>query len=382
MPGAMRLDLPTPDANAAAHSARLVELVRKRIVAARGFLPFDVYMRLALYAPGLGYYAAGARKFGAAGDFVTAPELSPWFARALATQVAQVLRASHATVLEFGAGSGALAAELLPALDALGAAPDSYLILETSPDLRERQRERLATFGARVQWIDTPPAAFEGCALANEVLDAMPVTVFERRAGATLERGVSLTGDDTLIGAARPATADLTRDVAALEAEAGPWPADYMSEIGYAARAWMRGAADWLARGVLLAIDYGFPAREFYHPQRSRGTLVAHYRHHAVDDPFLWPGLADLTAHVDFSAMAEAAHGAGLEVLGYASQARFLLDCDLPSLLEAASPVERVAAHRLISEAEMGELFKVLAVGRGVDFDLVGFASGDRRGRL
>ena len=378
----MRLALPTPDAHAAAHSARLAELVRQRIVAARGFLPFDEYMQLALYAPGLGYYAAGARKFGAEGDFVTAPELSPWFARALATQVAQVLRASRPTVLEFGAGSGALAGELLPALDALGAAPDRYFILETSPDLRERQRERLAAFGARVQWIDAPPAAFEGCALANEVLDAMPVTVFERRAGVTLERGVSLTGEGAMIGAARPANARLAGDVAALEAEAGAWPADYVSELGYVARAWMRGVAEWLARGVLLAIDYGFPAREFYHPQRSRGTLVAHYRHHAVDDPFLWPGLADLTAHVDFSAMAEAAHGAGLEVLGYATQARFLLDCGLPALLQAASPADRVAAHRLISEAEMGELFKVLAVGRGVDVDLVGFASGDRRGRL
>ncbi|HOX90330.1 MAG TPA: SAM-dependent methyltransferase [Burkholderiaceae bacterium] len=378
----MRLALPTPDADAAAHSARLVARVREHIVAARGFLPFDQYMQLALYAPGLGYYTAGARKFGAAGDFVTAPELSPWFARALAVQVAQVLRAAGPTVLEFGAGSGALAAQLLPALDALGAAPSRYLILEPSPELRERQRERLAAFGARVAWIDAPPAAFAGCALANEVLDAMPVTAFERRAGATLERGVSLTGEDALILAARPAPAALAADVAALEAESGPWPADYASEIGYPARAWMRGVADWLARGVLLAIDYGFPAREFYHPQRVRGTLVAHYRHHAVDDPLLWPGLADLTAHVDFSAMAEAAHGAGLEVLGYATQARFLLDCGLPALLESATAAERVAAHRLISEAEMGELFKVLAVGRGVDLDLLGFASGDRRGRL
>lgn len=378
----MRLALPTPDADAAAHSAQLVALVRERIVAARGFLPFDQYMQLALYAPGLGYYAAGARKFGAAGDFVTAPELSPWFGRALAVQVAQVLREAGPTVLEFGAGSGALAAELLPALDALDAAPERYLILETSPDLRERQRERLAAFGARVAWIDAPPAGFIGCAIANEVLDAMPVSVFERRAGATLERGVSLTGEDALIVAARPANAALAADVAALESESGPWPADYVSEIGYPARAWMRSVADWLARGVLLVIDYGFPARELYHPQRHRGTLMAHYRHHAVDDPLLWPGLADLTTHVDFSAMAEAAHGAGLDVLGYATQARFLLDCGLPALLEQANAAERVAAHRLISEAEMGELFKVLAVGRGVDVDLVGFATGDRRGRL
>lgn len=378
----MRLALPTPDADAAAHSARLVQLVRRRIVAARGFLPFAEYMQLALYAPGLGYYAAGTRKFGAAGDFVTAPELSPWFARALAAQVAQVLRASGPHVLEFGAGSGALAEQLLPALDALGAAPSRYLILETSPDLRERQRERLAAFGTRVQWIDAPPAAFEGCALANEVLDAMPVTVFERCAGATLERGVSLSSEGALVGAARPAAAELAQAMAALEAEAGPWPEDYVSEIGYCARAWMHDVAGWMAHGVLLVIDYGFPAREFYHPQRSRGTLVAHYRHHAVDDPFLWPGLADLTAHVDFSAMAEAAHSAGLDVLGYATQARFLLDCGLATLLGDASPAERAAAHRLISEAEMGELFKVLAVGRGVDLDLVGFASGDRRGRL
>lgn len=378
----MRLALPTPDADAAAHSARLVQLVRRRIVAARGFLPFAEYMQLALYAPGLGYYAAGTRKFGAAGDFVTAPELSPWFARALAAQVAQVLGASGPHVLEFGAGSGALAEQLLPALDALGAAPSRYLILETSPDLRERQRERLAAFGTRVQWIDAPPAAFEGCALANEVLDAMPVTVFERCAGATLERGVSLSSEGALVGAARPAAAELAQAMAALEAEAGPWPEDYVSEIGYCARAWMHDVAGWMAHGVLLVIDYGFPAREFYHPQRSRGTLVAHYRHHAVDDPFLWPGLADLTAHVDFSAMAEAAHSAGLDVLGYATQARFLLDCGLATLLGDASPAERAAAHRLISEAEMGELFKVLAVGRGVDLDLVGFASGDRRGRL
>jgi SAM-dependent MidA family methyltransferase len=375
--------LPSPDPVAADHSARLQRSIVEAIRASGGWIRFDRYMELALYAPGLGYYAAGARKFGDAatgGDFVTAPEISPLFASALATQVVQVFAHTPARIVEFGAGSGVLARDLLDALAARGVAVERYSIVELSPDLAARQRALLA--GRGVEWLTAPPRGLDGVMLANEVLDVMPVRLFVMRGRMPRERGVGLQGDSLALVEC-DADPELRDAVAAIEREVGALPDGYGSEIGFAGQAWMRSAADWLARGVLLAIDYGFPRREYYHPQRLMGTLMCHYRHRAHADPLWLPGLNDITAHVDFSAMADAAHATGLEVLGYTTQAHFLLNCGLLDQLGAGHSLKRAnEAQRLLSEAEMGELFKVLAVGRGVDEPLVGFARGDRLARL
>jgi SAM-dependent MidA family methyltransferase len=371
--------MPAPSAEALAHSERVAVRIRAEIDTAGGWIGFDRYMELALYAPGLGYYSAGARKFGVGGeggDFVTAPEISPLFAQALAAQVAQVLQLTAPCIVEFGAGTGRLARDLLAALDARGVAVQRYDIVELSADLRERQRALVAD--ARVRWLDAPPQDASGVFLANEVLDVMPARLFVRERGATFERGVVLR-DGALAFATRPADAVLAEAVAAVESEVGALADGYGSELGLVAHGWMRSAAQWLARGVLLAIDYGFPRREYYHPQRLMGTLMCHYRHHAHADPLWLPGLNDITAHIDFTAMAQAAHEGGLDVLGYTTQAHFLLNCGLLDTLQrAGTPQAANAAHRLISEAEMGELFKVLAVGRGIDAPLLGFARGDR----
>ncbi|HET9023894.1 MAG TPA: SAM-dependent methyltransferase [Burkholderiaceae bacterium] len=375
--------LPPPDPAAADHSARLQRAIVEAIRATDGWIRFDRYMELALYTPGLGYYAAGARKFGdwaAGGDFVTAPEISPLFASALATQVAQVFAHTPAHIVEFGAGSGVLARDLLDALAARGIAVARYAIVELSPDLAARQRVLLE--GRGVEWLTAPPRRFEGVMLANEVLDVMPVRLFVMRGRLPRERGVGLQGD-ALTWVDRDADAELRDAVSAIEREVGELPDGYGSEINFAGRAWMRSVADWLARGVLFAIDYGFPRREYYHPQRLMGTLMCHYRHHAHADPLWLPGLNDITAHVDFTAMADAAHAAELAVLGYTTQAHFLMNCGLLDQLGAGhSPRRANEVQRLLSEAEMGELFKVLAVGRGVREPLVGFARGDRLARL
>jgi SAM-dependent MidA family methyltransferase len=375
--------LPPPEPLAAEHSARLFTVIAAAIRAAGGWIGFDRYMELALYAPGLGYYAAGARKLGdsaAGGDFVTAPEISPLFATAIATQVEQAFEHVPACIVEFGAGSGVLARDLLAALSARGVVVQRYSIVELSPDLVDRQHALLR--GHSVEWLSAPPEGFEGLMLANEVLDVMPVRLFVKRGGGTHERGVSLQ-DDRLVFAEREAVVELRAAVAAVERVVGPLPEGYGSEIGLAAAAWMRSAARWLAHGLLLAIDYGFPRHEYYHPQRLMGTLMCHYRHHAHADPLWLPGLNDITAHVDFSAIADAAHGAGLDVLGYTTQAHFLMNCGLLERLSAEhSPRRANEVQRLLSEAEMGELFKVLAVGRGLAPPLIGFARGDRTDRL
>jgi len=362
-----------------AHSERVAALIRAEIGAAGGWIGFDHYMELALYAPGLGYYAAGARKFGGGpegGDFVTAPEISPLFAQALAAQVAQVFEHASPQIVEFGAGTGRLARDLIAALDARDMAVERYGIVELSPDLRERQRQLLPD--TRVHWLDSPPRDFSGVIIANEVLDGMPVRLFGRERGALVERGLAL-HDGVLAFASRPADAALAAAVAEVETEVGTLAEGYGSEIGLVARGWMRSAGHWLARGALLAVDYGFPCREYYHPQRLMGTLMCHYRNHAHADPLWLPGLNDITAHVDFTTMAQAAQDGGLDVLGYTTQAHFLLNCGLLDLVRQAGTAQAAnAAHRLVSEAEMGELVKVLAVGRGIDARLLGFSLGDR----
>jgi len=376
--------LPEPDADASAISRRLLDHIAKEIERAGGWLPFDRYMALALYTPGLGYYSGGARKFGAAGDFVTAPELSPLFAQCLATQLEQIMAASAPRLLEAGAGSGILAADLLLELERLGALPERYDILELSGELRARQQEairaRVPHLAARVVWLDALPDSFSGALIANELLDALPVHLVAWREDGIFERGVRRAADGRLAWEERPATGALLAVSQGLTFVRPP----YVSEIALAARAWV---AEWgriLQKGALLLIDYGFPRHELYHPQRADGTLMCHYRHHAHGDPFWLPGLNDITAHVDFTAMAEAGHEAGLDVLGYTSQAQFLLNCGLAPLLEAQQDdgaryaALASGAQKLISPAEMGELFKVLALGKGIDEALLGFARGDR----
>ncbi len=379
--------LPAPSPDAAAHSAHLLRHVADLLDAAGGWIGFDRYMEAVLYAPGLGYYTAGARKLGdaaAGGDFVTAPEISPLFAQALAAQLAQLFTQVPARILEFGAGSGALAHDLIAALRARGIETERYAIVEVSADLAQRQRRLLAHEPA-VQWLAAPPAGFAGAIVANEVLDVLPVRLFVRGAAAIFERGVAVQ-EGRLRLEDRPAPADLAQAVAAIEAEAGALPAGYCSEWSPLAAAWTASLAPVLAHGLALIIDYGFPRREYYHPQRLMGTLMCHYRHHAHADPLWLPGLNDVTAHVDFTAVADAAHAAGLEVRGYTTQAHFLLNCGLLDRVQAQPAAERPraagAAQRLVSEAEMGELFKVLALGRGVDLPLAGFARGDRLHRL
>lgn len=375
--------LPTPSDDAQTASRELCARIAAAIEAAGGWISFARYQELALYEHGLGYYAGGSRKFGADGDFVTAPELTPLFGFALARQVAQVLQASVPVVLEAGAGSGRLAADLLRGLEALGALPERYLILELSGELRARQRETIAreapAFVGRVEWLDAMPEAFSGCIVANELLDAMPVQVLAWRDAGLMERGVAIDADGRFVWSERTADERL-RELAAELPVAGP----YVSEVSPIARAWV---AEWgrrLQRGALILIDYGLPRHEYYHPQRSSGTLRCHYRHRSHDNPFWWPGLSDITTHVDFTAVAEAAHGAGLDVLGYTTQATFLMNCGIGELLTArqaeGGDVAKAlgAVQVLLAPGEMGELFKVLACGRGIDAPLTGFQRGDR----
>jgi SAM-dependent MidA family methyltransferase len=391
-----RAPAPTPDeapggADAIAHSRELVGRIAEEIEAAGGWIPFDRFMQRALYEPGLGYYAAKPGKIGPQGDFVTAPEISPLFARALAAQVRDVFEQAPPHVLEFGAGSGMLAAELIAQLGRLGAAPKSYRIVELSADLKAEQRARLntgkdgadAASTTTVQWLDVPPDDFEGVIIANEVLDVMPAKLFAQRGGVTFEQGVQIENGALRI-TERRAGPELTEVVACIENDVGPLPEGYASEAGLVASAWVATLGHWLKRGLALLIDYGFPRHEYYHPQRAMGTLMCHFRHRAHSDPLWLPGLNDITTHVDFTAIARAARNAGLDLLGYTSQARFLLDCGLLDLLREAPTGESstVAALRLLSEAEMGELLKVMALGRGIRAPLRGFASGDRSHRL
>jgi len=388
-------NLPALAPAAQEHSAAAAAHLRATIAAHGGWLSFDHWMAQALYAPGLGYYAAGNVKLAdadgdvraPAGDFVTAPQLTPLFARTLARQAAQVLRQTQTdAVMEFGAGTGALAEGVLRELDAMGLAQTRYLILEVSADLRARQAERLAAFGDRVQWLDALPQAFAGCVLANEVLDAMPVSIFRwSDAGEVLERGVAVDASQGFVWQDRPAPPALAAAVAARM----PALPGYVSEINLQGEAWIAAMGGWLERGAALLVDYGFPRSEYYHPQRAGGTLMCHLRHHAHGDPFTAPGLQDITAHVDFTAMADAALEAGLQVLGYTSQARFLMNAGLMELLAQLDPsdVQQYAqavapVQKLLSESEMGELFKVLAVGRGITEPLAGFSRGDRLGKL
>ena len=379
-----RQALPPPTAEEQAHSDRLVRLIVDEIAASDGKISFARFMELALYAPGLGYYVAGKYKFGAQGDFVTAPEIGSLFARCLAHQCQTILtNMEGGDILEVGAGSGVLAADLLLVLEAADALPEHYFILELSADLCERQAEMLLQKAPhlvdRVHWLDALPDSFRGIVLANELLDATPVERFRVTESGLNQIHVAWE-NNRFVWQEQPI--DTTIQLPTL-------PVGYVSEINLHAEAWVRSLGDILKQGVILLIDYGFPRAEFYHPQRSQGTLMCHYQHRAHDDPFILVGLQDITAHVDFTAMAEAGTDAGLSLLGYTSQAAFLLGNNLDQIVAVSDPND-VRKHleltqqikKLTLPHEMGELFKVMALGRGMKEPLRGFSVQDRRGRL
>jgi len=379
--------LPKPSSDAQAYSDALKRRIGDEIEAAGGWIGFERFMELALYAPGMGYYSGGAHKFGAAGDFVTAPEISSLFSQTLAVQVAQVMALSAPKIIEVGAGSGRLAADMLLELERCSALPEHYHILELSGELRERQRASIAQCAphllARVDWLDRLPEHFDGVVLANELLDAMPVALVVWDDAMILGRGVCWANGE-FDWQDRPAKGRVRERAQAL-ADEYVLPPGYLSEINLAAADWTAAWGRILGRGALVLIDYGFPRHEYYHEQRDTGTLMCHYRHQAHGEPFYLPGLQDITAHVDFTAIVEAGFDAGLELLGYTTQASFLLNCGLPEILgrtPADDPKRYLpqarAAQKLISPAEMGDLFKVIALGKGIDATLVGFAENDR----
>lgn len=387
-----RNELPAPGSEAQAHSDRLREHIHRLLAAADGALPFDQFMQAALYTPGLGYYTAGLQKFGAEGDFVTAPELSGLFSRCLARQCAEVMRPlGHSDILEAGAGSGIMAATLLDELARGDCLPDAYFILELSPELRQRQQqtltEQVPNLLPRVRWLDElPQAGFRGVVLGNEVLDAMPVKRFRIEHGEVSELCVGLR-DGRFAWCSCAPDEELRRTVKLIEQGTGSrFVEGYVSEVNLAAQAWITSIANLLDAGMLLLIDYGFPRHEFYHAQRSEGTLMCHYRHRAHADPFRFVGLQDITAHVDFTAVAEAGTDAGLDLLGFTTQAHFLLGLGIEQLLADADEDRRITLaqqlKQLVLPSEMGELFKVLALGKRVKLPLSGFSLQDHRGRL
>jgi SAM-dependent MidA family methyltransferase len=396
--------LPISSEAALRHSRALKELIHAELAAAGGWISFEHYMRLVLYAPGMGYYSSGAAKFGEAGDFVTAPEISSLFGRTLARQAAQVLELvdDHADILEFGAGTGKLALDLLLELEKLGSLPRRYFILEVSAELQQRQRELFERFAPhlapRVAWLEHLPPAFDGLILANEVLDAMPVHLVVWHGTDLFERGVMVKGGD-FAWSDRPLVEGALFEIAReLDPQAGAADDDvsrgrglgddiseYVSEINISARHFMRSLAAVLQRGAVILIDYGFGRNEYYHPQRGSGTLMCHYRHLAHNDPFYLPGLQDITSHVDFSSVASAAIDSELELRGYTTQAYFLVNCGVTGIL-AQTRVENTRDYlplanqlqKLVSPAEMGELFKVIAFGKNIQQPLIGFSSGDK----
>lgn len=389
--------LPPPDADALAHSARLQALIRQQIAAAGGAIPFSRFMELALYAPGLGYYSAGASKFGEAGDFVTAPELGPIFAACVATALAPVLTqcGGQARMLELGGGTGAFAEVVLKRLLELDALPDRYAILEPSAQLRERQRERLqqrltAPVFELVEWLDAPfDDDWDGVVFANEVIDALPTPRFAIDRGQVYEEHVVVDGD-AFVRELRPADDFLRNAVRNVERRLEqPLPQGYRAEVLPQLPYWIQAVAGGLRRGAMLFVDYGYPRAEYYLPERDDGTLRAYYRHRMHADPLLWPGLQDITASVDFTALAEAGTTAGFELAGYSNQASFLLGNGLAEVLERigkiADDTERQRrineVKRLTLPSEMGERFQVMGFHKDVEFGAA-FLAGDLSFRL
>ncbi len=393
-----QLQLGALDEQTLMHSARLGQLIIDEIEQKGGKIPFVRFMELVLHAPGLGYYSAGAHKIGVTGDFITAPEISPLFSHCIARQCQQVMAGNNGMdILEVGAGSGAMACEILRELERLACLPAHYYILDLSADLRERQHERLQNevphLLARVEWLDAlPESGFSGVVLANELLDAMPVHLVRFDAEHPVERYVAWDGErfawcDGVLSDERLAGA-ISHIIDECGAE--EFDSDYISEVNLAAADWVRTVAAILDQGLVLLIDYGFPRREYYIPERNQGTVMCHYRHQAHSDPLILPGLQDVTAHVDFTAIAENAVDAGLDVAGYTTQAHFLLGAGLMEVLAEAAEkstheqqvMQAQAVKTLTMPQEMGELFKVIALTRDLEPGLIGFSMLDARGRL
>jgi len=388
------LSLPIPDAASAAHSARVAAYIRQRIIAAGGSISFAEYMQHALYAPRLGYYAAGSVKFGAAGDFVTAPEVSSVFGRVIARQSAEVLaQVEQGAVLEFGAGSGKLAADMLPALAEFGALPERYAILEVSADLRERQQRflmrEIPEHIDRCVWVDELPEEHQGVIIANEVLDALPVERFVQRHDGIRQLCVGIEQDEFIL-VERPAPAVLADSIALVEDELGhALPVGFVSDISLGVPGWIADVASALRHGVVFLADYGVSRHEYYAVDRSAGWLRCHFRHYAHDDPLILPGIQDLTAWVDFSAVASAAVENGLEVAGYVTQAQFLLGGGLDKEFEKFSELSPDAQIKLSGQVklltlpeEMGENFKCLGLSRGMAITPSAFGFADRTQHL
>ncbi len=400
-------DIDPPDGPAVDHSRLLRGRIRDEAAARGGLLPFDRFMELALYAPGLGYYVAGAQKFGRSGDFVTAPELTPLYGRCVAAQCREVLAALSPAytaggavwggdILELGAGSGALAVQVLLALEEASALPRRYLILEPSPELRTRQRRSLALqaphLAPLVHWCDRLPAGLRGCVLANEVVDAMPVHRFCIGAcGEPQELFVRWAGEGFEEVAADPVSPGLAAAVRALQGLGLACEPGYVSEINLRLGPWMGALAAALARGMLLIVDYGYAQDQYYRAERRTGTLLCHYRHRAGNDPYGLVGLADITAHVDFTALAHAGTSAGMRLAGYTTQAHFLIGCGIEAILSqlADGPDAMdalLAAKQLLLPGAMGERFQVIALDKGMDQGpapaWTGFSFRDLRDRL
>ena len=382
------MSLPVPDSDALAASHTLQHRIAAEIEQAGGQIPFERFMELALYAPGLGYYSGGAAKLGQAGDFTTAPEITSLFGAALARVAAAIIAQSAPAILEFGAGTGKLAFDVLTALRAAGVHVDSYAILELSGELRARQQEALRAF-PEVRWLDAMPPVFSGVVLANEVLDAMPVQLVRKDAGRWQSMLVTVDAG-AFAFTPGPADAALAARIARQIPDADLLEDGYRTEVHATGCGFMASVAAMLAggKGAAILFDYGFPAHEYYVDQRSGGTLMCHYRHHAHPEPFYLPGLQDITAHVDFTAMALAAQDGGADVLAYMNQAAFLLGAGIGDLLMALDPEQARtflpasrAVQKLVSPAEMGELFKVLVIGHGVALPAA-IAAADRSHRL
>lgn len=370
------MSLPVPNSDALAASQALQHAIAAEIASHGGAMPFSRFMELALYAPRLGYYSGGAAKLGQDGDFTTAPEISPLYGATLARAAAAIMAQSGPNIIEFGAGTGKLARDVLTALDAMGVTVESYTIVELSGELQARQQEALRDF-PQVRWMNGFPTAFHGVVLGNEVLDAMPVELVVREGGQWRRQLVTVR-DGAFAWTGGEADAALQEQIARQIPDADTLQDGYLTEVHPVACGFMRSLAAMFGggKGAAILVDYGFPAHEYYFDERSGGTLMCHYRHHAHPDPFYLPGLQDITAHVDFTAMALAAHGAGLDVLGYMSQASFLLAAGIGELLMQTDPEDALrflpqskAVQKLVSPAEMGELFKVLVVGKEVELD-------------
>ncbi|MCU7830228.1 MAG: SAM-dependent methyltransferase [Candidatus Thiodiazotropha sp. (ex Myrtea sp. 'scaly one' KF741663)] len=387
-------NLPPPDDMAQAVSDRLLKQVKRAIDQSETGIPFDRFMEMALYAPGLGYYVAGSRKFGEDGDFITSPEVSPLFAQCLARQAQQVLDGlGQGDILEFGAGSGILAADMLAELERLDSLPGCYAILEISPELQARQREtieqRVPHLLTRVEWLQTLPTAFSGFVIANELLDAMPVNRFRLGEDGIEESFVVYDDAGLKERFGEPETPGLREAVESAIGSQEEMSEGYISEINLRQASWLRALADSIRSGVVILIDYGYCAREYFHTQRNRGTLMCHYRHRAHTDPFRWVGLQDITSHVDFTAAARVGLEAGFHLGGYTTQAHFLLANGLDTLLADSDPGD-VAKHmalvqgvkRLTLPSEMGERFKVLGLIKGIEMNLQGFGLRDFCERL